>query len=55
MQESIETTDGFEELATIASHDIIPMEIEPGRTLNINPNLSESQTKQLLDVLRNQK
>jgi len=31
------------------------VEIEPGKTLNINPNLSLAQTKQLLKILQEQK
>jgi hypothetical protein len=31
------------------------VELEPGKTLNINPTLSKSQKKQLLDVLRKHK
>ena len=42
-------------MPTTLSHDSIPIEIEPRKTLNINPNLLESQTKQLLKVLRNHK
>ncbi len=35
--------------------DSISIEIEPRKTLNINPNLSPSQTEQLLKVLREHK
>jgi len=54
-QESIGTTDGFDELPTTAPHESIYVEIEPGKTLNINRDLLESQKKQILDVLQKHK
>jgi len=33
----------------------VPVELELGKTLNINPNLSESQKKKLVDILRKHK
>lgn len=54
-QQTIETTKGSEELPVDAPHGSVPMELEPGKTLNINPNLSESKKKQLLDVLQKHK
>jgi len=44
-QESIGAPDGFEELPTATPHDNVSMEIELGKTLNINPKLSDSQKK----------
>ena len=41
-QENIEPEDEIEDIIVTSSHDSIPIEIEPGKTLNINPNLSES-------------
>ena len=52
MQENIEMEDEIEDIPINSSHDSIPIEIELGKTLNINPNLSESKTKQLLKVLQ---
>jgi hypothetical protein len=54
-QETIETTEGSEELPVDAPSESVPVELEPGKTLNINPTLSESQKKQLVDVLRKHK
>ena len=54
-QETIETTEGSEELPDDAPHESLPVELEPGKTMNINPNLSESQKKRLVDVLRKHK
>jgi hypothetical protein len=50
-QEIIETTEGSEELPVDAPSESVPVELELGKTLNINPTLSESQKKQLVDVL----
>ena len=50
-QETIETTEGSEELPVDAPNESVPVELEPGKTLNINPTLLESQKKQLVDVL----
>ena len=50
-QESIGTTDGFDDLPTTAPHDSVSVEIEPGKSRNINRDLSESQKKQILDAL----
>ena len=38
-----------------APHESVQVEIEPGKTLNINPDLSESQKKQLVDVFQKHK
>lgn len=54
-QENIGTIEGFDELPTTTYHNRILVEIEPGKTLNINPDLSESQTKQILDILQKHK
>ena len=51
-QENIEPEDDIEDIPVTSSHDSIPIEIEPSKKLNINPNLSESQTKQLLKFLQ---
>lgn len=42
-QEGIETIDGFDELSTATIHYSASMEIERGKALNINPELSNSQ------------
>lgn len=44
-QENIELEYDIEDIPVIPFHDSTPIDIEPGKTLNINPNLSESQTK----------
>jgi len=44
-QESIGAADGFEELPTATPNDSVSMEIELGKTLNINPKLSDAQKK----------
>lgn len=55
MQETIESGIEDEDIHIIAPSDSIPIEIEPGKTFNINLNLSPSQTEQLLKVLREHK
>jgi hypothetical protein len=42
-------------IPTTPSHKSVPIEIEPGKTLNINPNLSSPQTKFLVQLLREHK
>ena len=54
-QETIETTEGSEQLPVDAPSESVPVELEPGKTLNINPTLSEPQKKQLVDVLQKHK
>ena len=54
-QETIETAEGSEELPVVAPHGSILVELEPRKTLNINPDLSKSPKKQLLDVLQKHK
>ena len=49
-QEDIETAEELEEDVD-APHESVQVEIELGKTLNINPGLSESQREQLIDVL----
>jgi hypothetical protein len=39
---------------TISSKSI-PVEIEPGKTLNINPHLTDAETQQLMKLLRENK
>jgi len=39
---------------TISSKSI-PVEIEPGKTLNINPNLTDAETQQLMKLLMENK
>jgi hypothetical protein len=39
---------------TISSKSI-PVEIEPGKTLNINPHLTDAKTQQLMKLLRENK
>ena len=51
-QENFEPEDEIEDIPVTSSDDSIPIEIEPRKTLNINLNLSKSQTKQLLKVLQ---
>ena len=48
----MELEDDIEDIPMTPFHDSTPIEIEPGKTLNINPNMSESQNKQLLKVLQ---
>lgn len=50
-QETIKTIEGSEELPIVAPYGSTRVEFELGKTLNINPDLSESQKKQLVDVL----
>ena len=42
-QENIESEDDIGDIPVIPSHDSTQIEIELGKTLNINPNLSESR------------
>jgi len=47
----METTEGLEETPADAPHESIQVELERGKTLNINLNLSESQKEELIDIL----
>ena len=42
-----------EQIPTIAVHNSKPIEIAPGRSLNINANLDEQQQQKLIQVLSN--
>jgi hypothetical protein len=44
-----------EGIPTTIIHDSTPVEIELGKTLNINPNLTPAQTDKLLQVLKEEK
>jgi hypothetical protein len=43
------------ETIPVTPHSSVPVEIEPGKTLNVNPDLSPTQSEQLLKILREQK
>jgi len=55
VQEAIELESKVENVPVIVPHNNIPIEIEPGKSLNVNPDLSPSQSEWLLKVLREQK
>lgn len=44
-----------EEIPTTIIHNSVPIEIEPEKTLNINPNLTPVKNDKLLQVLKRQK
>lgn len=46
---------GLDEPPIDAPHESVHVDIEPGKNLNINSNLLESQKKQLVDVLQKYK
>lgn len=50
-QETMEIAEGLEEPLADVPHESIQVELELGKTLNINLNLSESQKEQVIDVL----
>ena len=54
-QETMETIKGLEEPPADTPHESVQVELEPRKTVNINPNLLESQKKQLVDILRKPK
>lgn len=45
VQEVIEPQTEIENILEVVPHNNVPIEIEPGKTLNINPNLSHSQSE----------
>jgi hypothetical protein len=49
-QENLNSKNPLQTSATISSKSI-PMEIETGKTLNINPNLTDAETQQLMKLL----
>jgi hypothetical protein len=49
-QENLNSENPPQTSATISSKSI-PVEIEPGKTLNINPNLKDVETRQLMKLL----
>jgi hypothetical protein len=49
-QENLNSENPPQTSATISSKNI-PVEIEPGKTLNINPNLTDAETQQLMKLL----
>jgi hypothetical protein len=49
-QENLNSENPPQTSATISSKSI-PVEIEPGKTLNINPNLTDAETQQLMKLL----
>jgi len=53
-QEKIESEDLSQTLTTISSKSIT-VEIEPGKTLNINPDLTVAETQQLMKLLHENK
>lgn len=52
IQEAIELEIEVENISIISPHNNILVDIDPGKTLNVNPNISSSQSEQLLKVLR---
>eukprot|EP00253_Pinus_taeda_P028623 PITA_28623 len=54
VQEKIESEDSSQTLTTISSKSIT-VEIEPGKTLNINPDLTDAETQQLMKLLHEYK
>eukprot|EP00253_Pinus_taeda_P005047 PITA_05047 len=53
-QQNLKTENLSQTSANISSKSII-VEIEPGKTLNINPNLTDDETQQLMKLLRENK
>jgi hypothetical protein len=53
-QENLSTESPRQTPKTISSKSI-PVEIEPGKTLNINPHLTDAETQQLMKLLRENK
>jgi hypothetical protein len=49
-QENLNSKNPPQTSATISSKSI-PVEIQPGKTLNINPNLTNAETQQLMKLL----
>jgi len=47
----MEMAKGLEDPPADTPHISVQVELEPRKTLNIDPNLSESQRKQLVDIL----
>lgn len=45
VQEDIELETKVENIPEIVPRNSVPIEIEPGKTLNINPDLSHSQSE----------
>ena len=50
-------TDDFvtETVKVLPNHKSIPVQIESGKTLNINPNLSTTETNQVIKLLQENK
>lgn len=42
-------------IPTVVVHNSVPIEIEPGKTLNINANLDNQQREKLIHILRRYK
>ena len=55
IQEVIQLKTKTKNFPIIIGHSIILVEIDPGKTLNINPNLSPSPTEELLKIIHNDK
>ena len=53
-QQNLRTEDLSQTLADTSSKSIT-VEIEPGKTLNINPNLTDAETQQLMKLLHENK
>jgi len=54
MQQELKYED-LPQTSTVISSKNIMIEIKPGKTLNINPNLSDAETQQLMRLLRENK
>eukprot|EP00253_Pinus_taeda_P015881 PITA_15881 len=54
VQEKIESEDSSQTLTTTSSKSVT-VEIEPGKTLNINPDLTDAETQQLMKLLHEYK
>jgi hypothetical protein len=54
-QQTLDDDPYLELIPSILSHKSIPIEIEPRKTLNINPNLSPLQKERLIQLLREHK
>ena len=54
-QETIASEIRNADIHLLVFSDSVPVDIELGKTLNINPNLSPAQSEQLLKILREQK
>lgn len=55
VQEDIEQETEVENIPEIVPRNSVFVEVEPGKTLNINPDLSHSHSEKLLKVLRKHK